>query len=87
MSVNWGQTPLTLAQLKQDYRTAVRILRAEKAMRQQVFRHKPAQRVAKVGEIDQVLAILERWKDELKAQLAPAQPELFGKEGEVQRLD
>lgn len=78
MSVNWVQTPLTLAQLQHDYHAAVRILRAAKAMRRQVFRHKPVHLVAKVGEIDQVLAILTRWQAELKAQLAPAQPELFG---------
>ncbi len=78
MSVNWGQTPLTRAQRQQDYRTAVRLLRAEKDMRQQMFRHKLVHLVAKVCEIDQVLAILKRWKDELKGGVCTTgQPGLF----------
>ena len=54
-------------ELRKRYTQAVKILRAERAMRERVFRADPVKRVAKVAEIEDVLATLAWIKDVLKA--------------------
>lgn len=72
---------MDLAKLKVDYEIAVRILRRERAMRVRVFRGKHNES-AKLAEIDTVLAILQEWKDVLKADL-PQQGRLLENEERV----
>jgi len=63
-----------LETLKREYRAAVRILSREKQMRQRVLRGRTQEMLERVGEIDRMLDILARWKDELKRHAdAPAQ--------------
>ena len=57
---------MTLTELESAWRTARRIAQRERNMRQAVFRNKPALQVAKLEEMDTLLTILDRLKDELK---------------------
>jgi protein subunit release factor A len=68
---------MDLDELGERYRRSVKILRAEKAMRKEVFKKDPKKQAAKVAEIDQLLADLEAMKDRLKPLLMPIQPALI----------
>lgn len=68
---------MDLDELGERYRRSVKILRAEKAMRKEVFKKDPKKQAAKVAEIDQLLADLEAIKDRLKPFLMPVQPTLI----------
>ena len=73
-----------LDHLRADYATLYKMLKAERGMREHVFRNDPAKRTAKVQEADDALAALERMKNAHKAMLEAAvqgeaaQPTLFG---------
>lgn len=68
-----------LDELRAEYVACVKILRAERAMRERVFGvAEPAKAAKKVGEIDRVLRLLETMKDLAKEELAqPEQPMLL----------
>ncbi len=68
---------MDLDELGEIYRRSVKIVRAEKAMRKEVFKKDPKKQAAKVAEIDQLLADLEAMKDRLKPLLMPVQPTLI----------
>ena len=74
----------TLDHLRADYATLYKMLKAERCMREQVFRNDTAKRAAKVQEVDGALAALDRMKDAHKNMLETAghseaaQPTLFG---------
>lgn len=68
---------MNLEELGERYRRSVKILRAEKAMRKEVFKKDPVKQAAKVAEIDQLLGDLEAIKDRLKPFLMPIQPTLI----------
>lgn len=70
---------MTLDELRAEYTACVKILRAERAMRERVFGvAEPAKRDKKVGEIDRVIQLLESMKDLAKDQLAvPEQAQLL----------
>ncbi len=70
---------MTLDELRTEYIACVKILRAERAMRQRAFGvAEPDKAARKVAEMDRVLSLLERMKDQLKADLAqPEQPRLI----------
>lgn len=71
---------MTLTELEAQWRTARRIAQRERNMRQAVFENKPALQLAKLEEIDTLLTILDRLKDELKphcAQESTQQQPLF----------
>lgn len=74
----------TLDHLRADYAILYKMLKAERHMREHVFRNDDAKRTAKVQEADAALAALDRMKDAHKAMLeadghcAAAQPTLFG---------
>lgn len=67
------------SELKADYATAYKIVMRERRMREYVFRNKPDEAAKKVGEIDALLAILDKWKDALK-EPEPTQPALIAEE-------
>ena len=54
------------SELRDLYFVAYRILTAEIAAREHVFRHKPAYQKQKVDEMQRALDVLTRFKDELK---------------------
>jgi hypothetical protein len=70
--------------LRADYTTLYKTLMAERRMREHVFRADAEKRAAKLQEIDNALAGLERMKTAHKAMLEAAghseaaQPTLFG---------
>ena len=74
----------TMDHLRADYATLYKMLKAERAMREHVFRNDTAKRTAKVQEVDGALAALDRMKDAHKIMLEAdghseaAQPTLFG---------
>lgn len=57
---------MTEEELRKDFETAYRIVRAERRMREHVFRGDTVKRDAKVAEMDKLVEILTRWKNELK---------------------
>lgn len=57
---------MTGDELRALYTEAHNIIKAERRMREHVFRDKPSKRDAKVAEMDQLLAIVMKMKDELK---------------------
>lgn len=70
---------MTIDELRGLYTEAVKIARAEKKMRLFVFRDKPSQLKAKIGEMDRLLYILEQLKDvaKLACEPVPEQGELL----------
>jgi len=78
MSVNWTDQPLTLEALREEYTACVRILKAERAMRDRVFgTAEPVRAVQKMAEIDRVLRLLEALKDIAKEHVPTERPSLF----------
>lgn len=61
----------TTTELRERYEAAVKIARAEKRMRQHVFRNQPATLAAKMAEMDTLLDTLAWLKDELKPHCEP----------------
>lgn len=73
---------MTPDELRAEYVACVKILRAEKAMRDRVFsRAEPSKAIAKVGEMDRVLRLLETMKNLAKTELEVQQASLFEKSG------
>ena len=62
---------MTQDELRQLYTEAVKIARAERKMRDYVFRDRPDMQRAKVAEIDRLLHILEQLKDVAKTACDP----------------
>lgn len=57
--------------LRADYATLYRSLRAERRMRSHVFPPGHAKHEEKLAEIDRMLAIIDTWKDLLKEHCDP----------------
>jgi len=57
---------MTENELRAKYSQAYRIIKRERAARENVFRHDPAKRAAKLVEMDMLLTILTEMKDALK---------------------
>jgi hypothetical protein len=53
-------------ELRALYTRGYKIVREEKSMRLHVFRGNPSKQAAKVAEMDELLAIMDAMKDELK---------------------
>lgn len=70
---------MTEDELRADYTTVYRSLRAERRWREHVFAEGHLQRAAKLAEIDKLLAVIDRWKDALKphCEPEPEQPRLL----------
>lgn len=69
---------MTNDELKALYTEAVRIVRAERRMREYVLRSKPEMQEAKLREMDRLLEILEQIKNVAKAEIEEAeQPTLL----------
>jgi hypothetical protein len=62
---------MTEAELRALYEDAKKIIRAGRAQRVWVFRNKPNQQAAKVGEMDELLQIVISLKDECKRHMEP----------------
>jgi len=60
---------VTIDDLQKKFTKATRIATAEKKQREWVFRDDPEKKRAKVAEMDQLIAILVEFKDELKARI------------------
>lgn len=60
---------MTQDDLRKKFTKATRIAKAEKKQREWVFRNDPVRRDAKVAEMDELIAILVEFKDELKAHI------------------
>ena len=59
---------MTSNELRAKFERAYRIIRAERRMREHVFRADADKQAAKVAEMDELLAILTEMKDLLKEQ-------------------
>lgn len=69
---------MTEEELRKDFETAYKIIKAERKMREFVFRGDPVKRDAKVAEMDKLLEVLTRFKDALKVEVnAVEQPMLL----------
>jgi hypothetical protein len=62
---------VTESELRAKYTQAVRIIRAERRMREHVFRNDPVKLNEKLVEIDMLLGILTELKDALKPHCEP----------------
>lgn len=62
---------MTLDELRSLYTEAVKIIRAERKMREYVFRSNSEKLAEKLAEIDRLLEIVTRMKDELKEHCEP----------------
>ena len=62
---------MTENELRAKHVQAVRIIIAERKMREWVFRNDPVKLNAKLVEIDMLRAIVDWMKDELKAHIGP----------------
>lgn len=62
---------MTLDELKTKYTEAVKTVKAERKMREWVFRGDADKMAKKVAEMDTLLDTLEEMKDALKAHLEP----------------
>lgn len=58
---------MTEEELRKDFETAYKIFKAERRMREHVFRGDTVKRDAKTTEMDKLREIVTRLKDELKA--------------------
>jgi hypothetical protein len=67
---------MTENELRAKYTQAVRIIRAERAMRAHVFRNDPVKLNAKLVEIDMLLTIVTELKDALKEYIGPGQEQM-----------
>lgn len=72
---------MNMNELAERYKRSVRILKAERRMRERVFQFKPDELETKVAEIDLVLDDLEAIKDALKVKLQHTQPALIDTPG------
>jgi hypothetical protein len=68
---------MTETELKSLYTEAVKIVRAERKMREHVFRGKAEMRAAKLAEMDRLLDIMRQIKDAAKAQVGAEQMNLI----------
>jgi hypothetical protein len=67
---------MTESELRAKYVQAVRIIRAERAMRAHVFRNDPVKLNAKLIEMDMLLSIVTEFKDELKEHIGAGQEQM-----------